>query len=307
MANYPDDGPRTAIHGAVLDRFLRGMLIGGTTTTTAESHLLAVDLVRTGQGEIVETEPLPPQDAFHIVLQLKDLPTHELWLDGRLVRTENYPRHSISIVDLASSSRFRITVPHEALLFYVPKPALAEIAGEFGTPNSDELRLSPGVPALDPVMARLGAALLPRLDGRPIDSLWADQMLLLVQAHVVAAYGVQRRIAARKGALAPWQERRAKEVIDQGLEQPLRLADIAREVSLSPAHFARCFRTSTGMTPYGWLTRRRMEVACQMLLTRQEPVAAITQAVGYAEQSSFTRAFLRHVGQTPAAFARLHR
>lgn len=307
MAVPPNDGPCPPIHGAALDRFLRGMMVGSAATRTADRNLLAVDLVRTGPGEVVETEPLPPQDAFHVVLQFKDLPAHELWLDGRLIRTENYPRHSVSIVDLSRPSRFRIAASHEALLFYVPKPALAEIAAEFGTPKFDHLRLPPGVPALDPVMARLGAALLPRLDGRSVDSLWADQMLLLVQAHLTRAYGVARPSAARKGSLAAWQERRAKEVIDQGLERPLTLADIAREVSLSPAHFARSFRASTGMTPYGWLTRRRMEVACAMLLAGEEPVAAITQAVGYAEQSSFTRAFLRHVGQTPSAFARLRR
>jgi AraC family transcriptional regulator len=307
MAAAQENETHPPIHGAALDRFLRGMLVGSAATRTADRNLLAVDLARTSPGEIVETEPLPPQDAFHVVLQLKDLPAHELWLDGRLIRTEHYPRQSVSIVDLSKPSRFRIVVPHEALLFYLPKPALAEVASEFGTRRFDHLRLPPGVPALDPVMGRLGAALRPRLDGGSVDRLWADQMLLLVQAHVTGTYGAARPVAPRKGALAPWQERRAKEVIEQRLEHSLTLADIAREVSLSPAHFARSFRNSTGMTPYGWLTRRRMEVACQMLRAGREPVAAITQAVGYAEQSSFTRAFLRHVGQTPSAFARLHR
>ena len=307
MATHPDGKPCPPIHGAALDRFLHGMLAGGAATQTADRNLLAVDLARTGPGEVVETDPLPPQDAFHVVLQRSNLPAHELWIDGRLIRTQDYPRHSVSIVDLSSASRFRITVPHEALLFCLARPALAEVAAEFGTPRFDGLRLKPGVPALDPVMARLGAALLPGLHGRPTDSLWTDQVLLLAQAHVVRCYGVVRPAAPRKGALAAWQERRAKEVIDHGLEGPLRLADIAREVSLSPAHFARSFRASTGMTPHNWLTRRRMERARALLLAGREPVAAITQAVGYAEQSSFTRAFLRHVGQTPAAFARLHR
>ena len=306
MAEGPND-PGAPIHGAALDRFLHGMLVGSAATRTTDRNLLAVDLVRTGPSEVVETEPLPPQDAFHVVLQRKDLPAHELWLDGRLIRTEDYPRHSVSIVDLSRSSRFRIAAPHEALLFYLPRPALAEIAAEFGTPRLDSLHLPPGVPALDPVMARLGAALLPRLDGRPVDRLWADQLLLLVQAHVTRTYGGVGSVAARKGKLAGRQERRAKEVIEQGLERPLTLADIAREVSLSPAHFARSFRASTGMTPHGWLTQRRMEVARAMLLAGKQPVACIAHAVGYAEQSSFTRAFLRHVGQTPAAFARLHR
>jgi AraC family transcriptional regulator len=293
------------IHGPALGKFLRGMLVGGIEAHTPAHNLLAVDLVRTIPGQVVETEALPPQDAFHVVLQLRDLPVHDLWLDGRPVRPAAYPRNSVSIIDLSVPSHFRIATPHEALLFYLPRPALIEIAAEFGTTRFNGLRLAPGVAALDPVMARLGAALLSRLDGRRTHRLWMDQLLLLVQAHVTSTYGaILRTSNLNKGGLAPWQERRAKEVIEEGLARPLSLAEIAREVSLSPAHFARSFKSSTGLTPYGWLTRRRMGIAGAMLAAGEQPIAAIAHAVGYAEQSSFTRAFVRHIGQTPAAFAR---
>ena len=160
MASHGRDVANPEIHGTVLGQFLGGMLVGGIEAHTPAHNLLAVDLVRTVPGQVVQTEPLPPQDAFHVVLQLRDLPAHDLWIDGRPVRPAGYPRHSVSIVDLSKSSRFRITTPHEALLFYIPRPALAEIAAEFGTKRFDSLRLPPGVPAVDPVMARLGSALL---------------------------------------------------------------------------------------------------------------------------------------------------
>lgn len=305
MAADKTGGSSPAIHGSALGKFLQGMLVSGTEAHTPAHNLLAVDLVRTVADQVVETEALPPQDAFHVVLQLRDLPVHDLWLGGRPVRPAAYPRHSVSIVDLSVPSRFRIATPHEALLFYIPRPALIEIAAEFGTTRFDGLRLPPGVAALDPVMARLGVALLSRLDGRRTHRLWIDQLLLLVQTHVTSTYGsILQTPILRKGGLALWQERRAKEVIEGGLAQPLALNDIAREVSLSPSHFARSFKRSTGLTPYGWLTRRRMEIASAMLAAGEQPIAATAQAVGYAEQSSFTRAFLRHIGQTPAAFAR---
>jgi AraC family transcriptional regulator len=299
------DASRPVIHGPALGKFLRGMLVGGTEAHTPAKTVLAVDWVRTVPGQVVETEALPPQDAFHVVLQLRDLPVHDLWLGGRPIRPTAYPRHSVSIVDLSAPSRFRIATPHEALLFYIPRPALIEIAAEFGTARFDRLRLPPGVAAPDPVMARLGAALLSFLNGKRTDRLWIDQLLLLVQAHVTSTYGLIRPTPIlRKGGLALWQERRAKEVIEEGLTRPITLDEIAREVSLSPSHFARSFKRSTGLTPYGWLTRRRMEIASAMLAAGEQPIAAIAHAAGYAEQSSFTRAFVRHIGQTPAAFAR---
>ena len=269
-------------------------------------NLLAVDLVRTVPGQVVETEALPSQDAFHVVLQLRDLPVHDLWLGGRPVQPAAYPRHSISI-----GRPFRaVPLPHRdpSRGAAVLHPAARTDRGSRRVREVPLRWPPPCLPAWrrsNPVMARLGAALLSRLDGRGTHRLWIDQLLLLVQAHVFGTYGSIVQIPTlHKGGLALWQERRAKEVIEEGLARPLALSEIAREVSLSPSHFARSFKRSTGLTPYGWLTRRRMEIASAMLAAGQQPIAAIAEAMGYAEQSSFTRAFVRHIGQTPAAFAR---
>lgn len=59
------------------------MLSGGVAMRTPRDNVLAVNLVRTGPDGVVETEILPPQDALHVVFQLKNLHTHELWLDER--------------------------------------------------------------------------------------------------------------------------------------------------------------------------------------------------------------------------------
>lgn len=57
------------------------------------------------------------------------------------------------------------------------------------------------------------------------------------------------------------------------------------------------------MTPYAYLTWRRMEAAKQMLQAGQ-PVTGIALAVGYANPGKFAAAFRRVVGQAPSAWRR---
>lgn len=294
--------------GSTLSGYLGSDLLPGSSVRSPGHHLLAVDHVRTAAGKVCESRTLPAEAAFHIVLQLRDMPSHELWLDGRPIRTAPYPRHSISIIDLSRGSRTRIASAHEALVFYLDRRALGELAEEFGTSRVDTLRLPPGVPSLDPVMARLGAGLLPHLAEAVGNRLLVDHLLLLMQAHVAVAYGVGRAPPkVLTGGLAPWQERRAKEMMETSLARVPSLSELAREVSLSTSHFTRSFKRSTGLSPHTWLARRRVEAAKTMLLGGALSIGSIAAALGYAEQASFTKAFRRHVGLSPSAWARRER
>ncbi len=295
--------------GPILTRYL-----GQNVAPTALAHTplcrpLAVTRVWTADEQVCESRPIPSEDAFHLILQCREMPPHDLWLDGRLTRTEPYPRHSVSIIDLRRSSRTRIASAHEALVFYLDRKALDEIAEEYGSPSIDGLSLKPGIAAIDPVMARLGQSLRPALVDQPdMDQLLVDQFMLLMHAHVARTYGALRPVKAiSRGGLALWQERRAKERIAASVGRHLSLSDVARDVSLSVSHFSRSFRQSTGMSPHRWLVRQRMDAAKAMLLANDLTIAEITLATGYAEQSSFTKAFLQSVGMSPAAWRRNHK
>ena len=62
-------------------------------------------------------------------------------------------------------------------------------------------------------------------------------------------------------ALAPWQERLAKELLLARLAGEVSLADVARECRLSRSHFSKAFKASTGSSPHAWLTRQRIDRA----------------------------------------------
>jgi AraC family transcriptional regulator len=73
-------------------------------------------------------------------------------------------------------------------------------------------------------------------------------------------------------------------------------------VHLSPFHFARLFKRSTGVPPHVFLVRRRIDEARALLATQTAPVAVIARSVGFRTPSHFTTTFRRFTGMTPTAY-----
>ncbi|MBO3760455.1 helix-turn-helix domain-containing protein [Ciceribacter sp. L1K22] len=135
---------------------------------------------------------------------------------------------------------------------------------------------------------------------------------VFVAAALKARQGLARQGANNKdsplnpnGGLAKWQERRAKELIAARLSDKLSVPEVAEACGLSPSHFTRAFRKSTGLTPYQWLTERRVERAEALLLRDVDlSLSDIAVSCGFADQSHFTRVFKAVVGQSPGALRR---
>jgi AraC family transcriptional regulator len=77
------------------------------------------------------------------------------------------------------------------------------------------------------------------------------------------------------------------------------MAGIAR---LSPYHFARQFKASTGIPPHAYVIARRVERARQLLQGGDLSLAEIAARAGFLDQSQLSRHFKRLVGVTPRKF-----
>jgi len=110
--------------------------------------------------------------------------------------------------------------------------------------------------------------------------------------------------AAKRGGLAPWQGRRAAEMIRENLDRNIHLSDMARECGLSVSHFTRAFRKSFGMSPYRWLLERRIDRSKALLAASDLPIADIALRSGFSDQAALTRAFGRIVGESPGRWRR---
>jgi AraC family transcriptional regulator len=110
-----------------------------------------------------------------------------------------------------------------------------------------------------------------------------------------------------RGGLSAAAKRRTLELMEAHLSANLSVDLLAREVGLSPAHFARAFRESTGRAPHRYLLTMRLDHARRMLEAPDATLSYVAQRSGFADQAHFTRLFKREFGVTPGALQKNRR
>ena len=126
--------------------------------------------------------------------------------------------------------------------------------------------------------------------------------LLLVQV-------LRAQLAVDSHAAAPWihglQDARvgaALELIHESPQDGWTVARLASAVAMSRSNFAQRFMACVGESPIRYLARCRILHAAQLLEAEDLSVNEAMLRVGYESESSFTKAFQRHLGCTPAAY-----
>lgn len=278
-------------------------------TRTIKREALAVTQIKSDRPTPEPSQSIGYDEAYLVGLMVEDVPGNELWQDGRAAKTHTLKSGQTAFFDLRRDPINYTRTAHHSLHFYLPRTLLRELAEQNGMQFSGELHYDFATGYDDPVIRHLGAALLPALErGDEIDGLFLDHILYAVGAHVLARYGeVGPPKPVANGRLAPWQERRAKELMSAQCDSNISLKRLADECGLSVTHFARAFRQSTQTSPHRWLQEQRIERATALLLhAGGHSLADIAVACGFADQSHFTRVFTRVIGIGPGQWRRRH-
>lgn len=82
------------------------------------------------------------------------------------------------------------------------------------------------------------------------------------------------------------------------------IANLAKRADLSPRHFARLFRNEVGIPPASWVEAARVSAARRRLELGHEAPKQVAAQCGFADADTLRRAFMRHVGVTPAEYRR---
>lgn len=109
-----------------------------------------------------------------------------------------------------------------------------------------------------------------------------------------------------KGGLSSFDLKHILEIIETSNKTPT-LVDLANAVGLSRFHFWRAFKQSTGMTPYAYMAKQRLEKSSEMLRATNMSATEIAMACNFGSSSHFTTAFKRAFGVTPTEFRSLCR
>lgn len=92
--------------------------------------------------------------------------------------------------------------------------------------------------------------------------------------------------------------------IHEDSTKPWTIAQLANEASLSRSAFFARFRSVMGIAPMKYLLAWRMALAKKLLREGKVSIAMIAGQVSYSSASTFTIAFTRYVGVSPAQYAR---
>ncbi|MBQ8310019.1 MAG: helix-turn-helix transcriptional regulator [Clostridia bacterium] len=91
----------------------------------------------------------------------------------------------------------------------------------------------------------------------------------------------------------------AKKFIDTHYSEPIRLADIASALSLSPSYCHAIFTSTCGITPHEYLTERRISAARELLCATSLPIGEIAERCGFSNQQYLGTVFKQHLGISP--------
>ena len=91
------------------------------------------------------------------------------------------------------------------------------------------------------------------------------------------------------------------------LGEPLSLADLAAQSSMSVRSFTRRFRQETGLSPARWLAQQRVGLARQLLEATDTPVERVAVDAGFGTTASLRQHLHAAIGVAPLAYRRTFR
>jgi AraC family transcriptional regulator len=188
------------------------------------------------------------------------------------------------------------------LIFSIAEPFFSETAR--AALGSDELSFVEPHAAVDSLIREVAGAVdreFPSLDR--LTAGFLDALAALLAAHVARNYmAAGPAKAVPTGGLAAHKMRCVRDFIAEHLGETIRVEQLADAVHLSPFHFARIFKQSTGQSPHLYIQLQRIECAKKHLAGTDSPIIDVAADVGFRTQGHFTGVFHRYTGFTPKAF-----
>ncbi len=272
---------------------------------SSKPHIAITRLAsKTGLPE--RTASIPPERAFVVSIHLTPAAERgcDIWVDDRHVRVAKWPPGGVGIYDLESNPRTRNPGPVDWVHYHLPRAMLDAFTDDADASRIRTLECTYG--RVDPVLRQMTEMMLPSVDSNQrFSELFLDHFRLLLCAHVAHTYapsfGARRE---HRGGLAPWQERRATELLAEHLDGSLHLATLASECGLSVSHFAKSFRQSFRTSPHRYLILQRIERAKALLVHSACPLSEVALQTGFADQAALSRTFRAVLGSPPGRWRR---
>jgi AraC family transcriptional regulator len=230
----------------------------------------------------------------------------DVFADGRFRGSPDFRHGDLQLMQRGVSPRAAMGEGWRLLHIYLPHSLLTRAVEEDqGIASATEF-LDP-IGRRDPALSALGLALAREIESAcPPSPLLVDGLGCAAAVHLVRRWSnTGSRLSAANAkcaSLTHWQLRRSTDLLASAVGEGVRLDDLARQANLSPFHFARAFKASTGVPPHRYLVQLRIEKARELLEASDLLIGEIAARVGYDDPGYFARLFRREVGATPAQY-----
>ena len=224
--------------------------------------------------------------------------THRCW---------DVPQDAVSLIPRLRANRWRTEGPIAFTHVTLSGGLLARTVREEFDRDPSNLAVIDQVGVLDPLIVQLVETLSETFRSTLPGRLYQESLLTALIIRILVRHSsisTPPRPAHARGGLAGWQLRRVVEYMAAHLAQDVGAIELLALVGLSRAQFFRAFRQSTGQTPGRYLLSLRLERARHLLAMPDSTVHDVARSVGFRNADSFTHAFKRSTGLSPAAWRR---
>jgi AraC family transcriptional regulator len=239
-----------------------------------------------------------------IAINISHAVTGEYKKEGRFQRFFK-AKNSISLFPSHQPFSQRLKVERgvsASVLFLALDPAFISRTAEGLEWDSDRIELVEQRRSTDPTLHHIAMALRAGIQsGDALDRMYGEALSTALAVHLLREYGAPVLGPKRQygGGLPREKLVRAVEYIQDQLDTELTVSGIAKAVYMSPYHFTRLFKESTGQSPYQYVVDARVRKAKELLTTGKFTISEAARQVGFVDQSHLTRHFKRVFGLPP--------
>ncbi len=255
----------------------------------------------------------PSGSQTQVMLQLSGDMDLRVNTDGRERRYQTRPGNlsltSAHLPDFEMAWQSRSPAPIRLLELCLDNELLVQTATADAGLDAAKLELHDGSGLDDPLLRALGEEIVRELDAPESQG----ELYIETAARMLAMQLVRRHANVRPRqqtdaftALPPQTLRRLRDHVCARLQAPITLGELAAVAGLSPYHFARVFRRTTGQSPNGYVIAQRLAHAAHLLRRTRLTVAHVASEVGYQDARHFSRLFRRQFGCSPARWGHDH-
>lgn len=262
-------------------------------------------------SQVVDEVVVPGLPLHTIMINVGQPYRLEERLDGRLYKTFGV-KGDAAIVPAGLPTEFRAREPQQVESFVMNlDPAYVRRIAEGEGVDADGIELVGSLGGRDPRLEQISMSLLSELENEDfLGGLYADSLATLLAVHLLRNHSSLGLRAARNaesqsaGGLSKAALRQVTDYIEDNIARDLTLQEIAGVAHMSPFHFSRVFKHSTGLSPQRYVVRHRVQRAKKLLVNTDLPLSEVARLSGFSDQSHLAKYTRRLLGATPRSLRR---